>query len=202
MGLRLNWLGLFIGVIFLFHKYWFFSSSLIFVKIKFFKSLSCEFSRFFSGGVMKKTIICFFVVLFFYILSINLLGLLPYVFSCSSHFVFTLSLGFPFWLRFIFIGWLKFTDSIFCHLVPSGAPLGLISLIVLIETVRLIIRPWSLRIRLMANMVSGHLLIRLSGRCGFILILVQVGLFLFEFFVCFIQAYVFSALLTLYSSEI
>jgi F-type H+-transporting ATPase subunit a len=90
----------------------------------------------------------------------------------------------------------------FAHLIPVGTPVVLISFIVLIETVRNFIRPWSLSIRLMANIISGHLLISLLGDCGFFLIFLQIGLFIFEFFVCFIQGYVFSALLTIYSREV
>ncbi|WP_368736879.1 F0F1 ATP synthase subunit A [Bacillus anthracis] len=59
-----------------------------------------------------------------------------------------------------------------------------------------------MRIRLMSNIISGHLLIVLLGNCGFYVFLVQLILFVFEFFVCFIQAFVFSVLLTLYSNEI
>nr|YP_009027748.1 ATP synthase F0 subunit 6 [Bemisia afer]AHC02241.1 ATP synthase F0 subunit 6 [Bemisia afer] len=160
-----------------------------------------EFGNFYHYKKMKTSMILF-VSLFFFILFVNILGLVPYVFACSSHFVFSVSLGFPIWLSMLFLGWLKLSNSMFIHLIPMGTPLVLISFMALIETISNLIRPWSLSIRLMSNMISGHLLMSLLGDCGFYLIFLQLGLFIFEFFVCFIQAFVFSALLTLYSGEV
>lgn len=94
------------------------------------------------------------------------------------------------------------------HLVPSGTPVQLMNFIVLIETVRNLIRPITLSVRLSANMVAGHLLISLLGR----FCLLRVGnllsfplilaLSVLELGVSFIQAYVLITLVTLYSTEI
>jgi len=93
------------------------------------------------------------------------------------------------------------------HLVPLGTPLFLIPLIVIIETIRILIRPITLAVRLMANMVAGHLLLRLVGG-GFSKILMffpiffsQTALFFLEIAVAVIQAYVFLVLVTLYLKE-
>jgi F-type H+-transporting ATPase subunit a len=98
----------------------------------------------------------------------------------------------------------------FAHLVPQRTPGVLIPFIVLIESVRNIIRPGTLAVRLTANMIAGHLLITLLGnqtaaRSGVILsilINVQILLIVLELAVSIIQAYVFTVLITLYTSEI
>lgn len=104
-------------------------------------------------------------------------------------------------------GWLNKTNSIFSHLVPNGTPGILMPFIVLIETIRNIIRPGSLAVRLTANIIAGHLLITLLGRDKSIVILISTiiiftGLIIFELAVALIQSYVFITLMTLYSREI
>nr|ALR69423.1 ATP synthase F0 subunit 6 [Bemisia tabaci] len=200
-NLSFNWFPVFMVLLLGGSEFWCLNSFITFTCTYLSLILSKEFMNFYSFNKMKVSVF-FFISLFMFILFCNILGLIPYVFSCSSHFVFSVSLGFPFWLGFIFLSWFKFNTKSFSHLVPLGTPLILISFMVIIESVSMVIRPWSLSIRLMANMISGHLLMVLLGNCGFFLFLVQLTLFFFEFFVCFIQAFVFSVLLTLYSSEI
>lgn len=98
----------------------------------------------------------------------------------------------------------------FAHLVPQSTPVALIPFIVLIETIRNVIRPGTLAVRLAANIIAGHLLITLLGNqttvagaslIGFLLI-VQIILLVLESAVAIIQAYVFAVLSTLYSREI
>jgi len=97
--------------------------------------------------------------------------------------------------------------SFLSHLVPSGTPAALIPLIVLIELVRNFIRPITLSVRLAANIVAGHLLIRLVNRGGLSLgsltFIIIGGLILFflEVAVSFIQGYVFRTLRVIYLSE-
>jgi F-type H+-transporting ATPase subunit a len=96
------------------------------------------------------------------------------------------------------------------HLTPQGTPFILILFIVLIETIRLIIRPITLAIRLTANIIAGHLLISLMGSSGqslriialSIMLRIQILLIILEIAVAFIQSYVFTILRTLYRSEI
>lgn len=98
----------------------------------------------------------------------------------------------------------------FCHLVPQGTPGVLIPFIVLIETIRNIIRPGTLAVRLTANIIAGHLLITLLGNTGpgiisllvSVLIITQILLLTLESAVSIIQSYVFAVLSTLYSSEV
>nr|CAH7769982.1 unnamed protein product [Callosobruchus chinensis] len=113
------------------------------------------------------------------------------------------------YLLFIIYGWTNNTIHIFIHLVPQGTPNLLIPFIVLIESIRNIIRPGTLSIRLSANIIAGHLLITLIGRTGTslniiiinILILTQILLLILETAVSIIQSYVFTVLRTLYSRE-
>ena len=96
------------------------------------------------------------------------------------------------------------------HLVPQGTPSVLMPFIVLIETIRNIIRPGTLAVRLSANIIAGHLLLTLLGNTGnsissfivSILILTQLLLLSLESAVAIIQSYVFTILRTLYSREI
>jgi len=95
----------------------------------------------------------------------------------------------------------------FAHLLPSGTPSILIPFIIIIETIRNIIRPIALAVRLSANIIAGHLLITLLGNLNNTntlpaLILIQASLITFELAISFIQAYVFIILATLYSTEI
>lgn len=155
-----------------------------------------------------RTII--FIGLFVFILINNFLGLFPYIFTASRHITLTLTLSFPLWIRFIFFGWINNTKHIFAHLVPQSTPNLLIPFIVLIESIRNVIRPLTLAVRLMANIVAGHLLITLLGNqtassSNFLLVsllITQIILLTLESAVAVIQAYVFAVLTTLYASEI
>merc|ERR1739848_210673 len=101
-------------------------------------------------------------------------------------------------------------NRLFAHLVPSGTPLVLIPVIVIIETVSNVIRPGTLSIRLAANIVAGHLLLTLLGSQGpnaqGIVLLVLMGrlilLLCLELAVACIQAYVFTILRSLYLNEL
>jgi len=150
------------------------------------------------------------ISLFAFILINNFIGLFPYIFTSSRHITLTLGLALPLWLAFIIFGWINNTSHIFAHMVPSGTPGALMPFIVLIETIRNIIRPITLSVRLIANIVAGHLLITLLGNQTAIasniilmsLIFTQILLLTLETAVAIIQSYVFAVLSTLYSSEV
>jgi len=152
----------------------------------------------------------FFISLFIIILFNNFLGLFPYIFTRTRHLTLTLTLALPIWLRFIIYGWLNNTQHIFAHLVPQGTPRVLMPFIVCIETIRNIIRPGTLAVRLTANIIAGHLLLTLIGNTGnslssiliSFLIIRQIALLILESAVAIIQAYVFAVLSTLYSREV
>ena len=102
-----------------------------------------------------------FLSLILFIIIRNLQGLFSYTFTWSSHLLFSLSLGLPFWFSILLIGFFNNLQKNLSHLVPNGTPVVLISFIVLIETLRVLIRPITLRVRLAANITAGHLLLRL-----------------------------------------
>lgn len=151
-----------------------------------------------------------FISLFLFILVNNFIGLFPYIFTSSRHIALTLTLRMPIWLAFILFGWLNSTKHMFAHLVPQRTPAALIPFIVLIESISNVIRPLTLAVRLIANMVAGHLLITLLGNqtavaSNFILaalLVTQIVLLTLESAVAVIQSYVFAVLSTLYAREI
>jgi len=144
--------------------------------------------------------------LFILIISINYTRLIPYTFTITRHIRITLSIALPLWLSPLIFGIIKKTKTLLSHLTPIGTPYPIIILIVIIETVRLLIRPITLSVRLAANITSGHLLITLLSTQSKeaqskIRILIQIALLILEIIVSIIQAYVFRILLSLYISE-
>nr|AHA84995.1 ATP synthase subunit 6 [Lunella aff. cinerea STW-2013] len=151
--------------------------------------------------------------LFLILIFLNLMGLIPYVFSVTSHLAVSFSLGLPFWLSLIVSGALFNPSSAAASLLPGGAPAALNPFLVLVETVSLCVRPITLSIRLVANMSAGHIVLGLIGTylssglfvygslAVVVLIMVQVFYFMFEIGVALIQAYIFSLLVTLYSDD-
>nr|APH08719.1 ATP synthase F0 subunit 6 [Benthomangelia sp. JEU-2016] len=160
------------------------------------------------GGFMNVM-----VALFLFLVVMNLLGLIPYVFSSTSHLAISLSLGLPLWLSLILSGIIFNSSSVVAGLLPMGAPAALNPFLVIIETVSIMVRPITLSVRLTANMSAGHIVLTLIGNYltssllissffSFIfLLLVQVFYTIFEFGISLIQAYIFCLLITLYSDE-
>ena len=150
------------------------------------------------------------VRLFVFILIRNLGGLLPYVFTPHRHLSVTLSIGLPFWAGFMLFSSVAHPSLALAHLVPTGTPNILIPFIILIELISNLIRPLTLRIRLAANIVAGHLLLnllRLPAPTVTTLVLACLGIPLvlltfLELGVSFIQSYVFITLSSLYISEV
>lgn len=102
--------------------------------------------------------------LFIFILINNLIGLIPYSFASTSHFILTFFISFTVVLGATFLGFQKHGLEFFSFFVPSGCPLGLLPLLVLIEFISYLARNISLGLRLSANILSGHmLLVILSG---------------------------------------
>lgn len=207
-NLSLNWLRTFIGTLFVPSIYWITPSRLNLLWTQLIYKLHIEFKVLINSPYNGSTLI--FIALFSVILFNNFLGLFPYIFTRTSHIVLTFSFALPLWLAFILYGWLINTQHIFIHLVPQGTPSILIAFIVCIETIRNIIRPGTLAIRLTANIIAGHLLITLLGNNGpsiirfmlIILLLAQITLVILECAVAIIQSYVFSVLRRLYSREV
>lgn len=207
LNFSLNWLRLFIPIIIIPKQFWVKKSKNLIFYISINNFLIKEFS------ILKKNKI-FSVInllsLFFLILIINFLGIFPYIFTPSRHLSITLPLSLRLWIRIIIFNWFNFTKKCFAHLVPLNTPVPLIIFIVLIETIRTIIRPLTLAIRLSANIIAGHLLLCLLGSCGslislnfiFLVYFTQILLFTLEIAVAIIQSYVFITLISLYYNEL
>lgn len=207
-NLSLNWIRTWIGLFIIPYLYWFLPSRINFLWSNIFLTLFKEFKTL-LGPSKPPGCSFIFISLFSLILFNNFLGLFPYIFTRTRHLTITLSLALPLWLRFIIYGWFCHTQHIFAHLVPQGTPRILIPFIVCIETIRNIIRPGTLAVRLTANIIAGHLLLTLIGNTGnslslillYFLIFRQIALLILEAAVAIIQSYVFAVLTTLYSRE-
>nr|ARH54095.1 ATP synthase F0 subunit 6 [Arachnobas tricolor] len=208
-NLSFNWVSAMIILFMLFPLFWLTPSRLTFIWLLLTNALHNEFkilikTTFFKGSTLMM------ISLFIFIMMNNFIGLFPYIFTCSSHMNFTLYLSLPLWISLMIFGWFMNTTHMLAHLVPQGAPKMLLPFLVIVETISNIIRPMTLAIRLTANMIAGHLLLTLLGNSGsnlnlFILnalIISQILLLILESAVALIQSYVFSILMTLYSSEI
>nr|YP_009700500.1 ATP synthase F0 subunit 6 [Xenopus boumbaensis]QEQ13571.1 ATP synthase F0 subunit 6 [Xenopus boumbaensis]QEQ13688.1 ATP synthase F0 subunit 6 [Xenopus boumbaensis] len=146
------------------------------------------------------------------LMSLNLLGLLPYTFTPTTQLSLNMGLAVPLWLATVIIGMRNQPTIALGHLLPEGTPTPLIPVLIIIETISLFIRPLALGVRLTANLTAGHLLIQLIATAAFVLlsimptvaILTSIVLFLLtllEIAVAMIQAYVFVLLLSLYLQE-
>lgn len=110
-------------------------------------------------GKENEIYLPFILTLFYFILITNFVGLVPYGFSPTAHFALTLSISIMLIIGLTIIGFEKHKLSYFSVLLPSGTPLGLVPLLVVIELLSYIARAFSLGIRLGANITSGHILL-------------------------------------------
>lgn len=204
-----NWLSLCIPIMLLFQPYWCLNSQILITIYVLVDMLRVELSAVFGPGNIQGNIYLFSCV-FLYILYTNTIGLVPYIFTGRSHLVYTLSLALPMWLGTMLWAIINQYNSVIAHLVPLGTPNILIPVIVVIESVRNIIRPLTLSVRLAANMVAGHLLLSLIGSqlarvSTMVLLIVILGIVLLislEIAVACIQSYVFTILNSLYLKEV
>nr|AAY62386.1 ATP synthase F0 subunit 6 [Testudo hermanni] len=146
------------------------------------------------------------------LLTINLLGLLPYTFTPTTQLSMNMGLAIPMWMATVLTGFRNQLTTSLGHLLPEGTPTPLTPILIMIETISLFIRPLALGVRLTANLTAGHLLIQLISASVLALlkttmtlsILTMAILFLLtilELAVAMIQAYVFVLLLSLYLQE-
>nr|YP_009971634.1 ATP synthase F0 subunit 6 [Colochirus quadrangularis]QNG57229.1 ATP synthase F0 subunit 6 [Colochirus quadrangularis] len=151
------------------------------------------------------------ITIFFLIITINIMGLLPYAFTTTSHISFTYSIAVPLWLSVNILGFYLSFNHRLSHLVPQGTPWYLIPLMISIETISLIAQPIALGLRLAANLTAGHLLIYLLSIASWTLsnniilssltIIILTLLFILEIAVACIQAYVFTSLINFYLDQ-
>jgi F-type H+-transporting ATPase subunit a len=146
---------------------------------------------------------------FLFILFCNLLGMLPYSFTATSHIAVTFSLAIFLFIIITLVGFMRHGLH-FCSLfLPKGTPSWLAPLMIVIELFTYLARPVSLSLRLAANMIAGHVLLKVIA--GFVLMMplyakwvpfpfmvVFIG---FEFFVAMLQAYIFTILACVYLND-
>ena len=156
-----------------------------------------------------RTYFPFVLTLFVFILFANVLGLVPYAFTVTSHYVVTLALALVVFIGATIIGFIRNGFGYLKLFVPSGVPGILLPLVVVIEIVSYFIRPMSLSIRLFANMMAGHMMLKVMA--GFVVMLgvyagwlplaAMVGLMGLELLVAVLQAYVFALLTCMYLND-
>jgi F-type H+-transporting ATPase subunit a len=153
--------------------------------------------------------------LFVFILVNNLIGMVPYSFASTSHFILTFALSFTIVLGATILGFQKHGLEFFSLLVPAGCPLALLPLLVLIEFISYLARNISLGLRLAANILSGHMLLNIlagftynimtSGFIFFFLGLIPLAFIIafsgLELGIAFIQAQVFVVLSSSYIKD-
>lgn len=164
-----------------------------------------------AAGEKARPFFPFIFSVFLFILFSNLLGMIPHSLTVTSHIVVNLALAGLVFLVIIATGFIRHGLHFFSLFAPKGAPLPIMPVLVVIELVSFLIRPFSLSIRLFANMLAGHILLKVfagmtaalatSGALaaiGILPLFLNIAITGFEFFVAFLQAYIFSILISVY----
>jgi F-type H+-transporting ATPase subunit a len=157
----------------------------------------------------------FVFTIFMFVLFANVLGLLPYSFTVTSHIIITAALALLVFLTVIVYGFWKNGLRFFKLFVPSGVPIYILPFVVAIEVLSFLSRPISHSVRLFANMLAGHITLKVFG--GFVTMIAGIGiagwfgavlplvmiviLTALELLVAFLQAYVFAILTCIYLND-
>ncbi len=147
--------------------------------------------------------------IFIFILTLNLLGMVPHSFTVTSHIIVTFAFAAMVWITVTLIGFVRHGFGFLRLFVPSGIPIWLMPVIIPIELISYLIRPISHSVRLFANMMAGHTMLKVFA--GFVIGLGLIGgwaplLFLvaftgLEFLVAFLQALIFTVLTCIYLND-
>ncbi len=166
-----------------------------------------------NAGPDARPYFPFVFAIFMFVLFGNLIGMIPYTFTFTSHIIVTFTLAATVFVFVTILALLKHGLHFFSFFMPHGAPIALAPILIPIEVISYLMRPVSLSIRLFANMMAGHTMLKVFagftvlmisglGAVGFLAGLVPVAINIaltgFEFLVAFLQAYVFSILTCLY----
>ena len=154
--------------------------------------------------------------LFMFILTVNMVGLIPYTFTVTSHIIVTAALAITVFLTVLIYGLYRHGFHFFNLFVPKGVPVYILPAIVLIEILSFVSRPISHSVRLFANMLAGHITLQVfasfiilmggaMGALGWVGGVLPFGmiviLFALETLVAFLQAYVFAILTCIYLND-
>ncbi len=162
-----------------------------------------------TAGSKAKPYFPFIFSLFMFVLFCNMVGMMPYSFTVTSHIIVTLIMAIFIFIAVTIIGFVKHGFKYLSIFVPSGVPTVLLPLITIIEIISYLSRPVSLSVRLFANMMAGHTMLKVFG--GFVVSLGILGGWLplsfsvaltgLEILVAFLQAYVFAILTCIYLND-
>ena len=162
-----------------------------------------------TAGSSAKSFFPFIFTLFMFVLFANMVGMLPYSFTVTSHIIVTFVLASIVFVGVTILGFVKHGFKYLELFVPKGVPIILLPLIVIIEIISYLSRPVSLSVRLFANMMAGHTMLKVFG--GFVISLGLLGGWLplgfsvaltgLEILVAFLQAYVFAILTCIYLND-
>jgi len=162
-----------------------------------------------TAGSNAKPFFPFIFTIFMFVLFCNMVGMLPYSFTVTSHIIVTFALAAFIFVGVTVVGFIKHGIKYLELFVPKGVPLVLLPLIVIIEIISYLSRPVSLSVRLFANMMAGHTMLKVFG--GFVISLGLLGGWLplsfsvaligLEILVAFLQAYVFAILTCIYLND-
>lgn len=151
----------------------------------------------------------FIFTLFMFILFCNLIGMIPYTFTVTSHIIVTFAMALIVFIGVTVIGFARHGLHFLKLFVPSGVPMALLPLLVVIEVLSYLIRPISLSVRLFANMTAGHTMLKVFA--SFVVMLGVLGgwaplafvvaLTALEIGIAFLQAYVFTILTCIYLND-
>ena len=161
-----------------------------------------------NTGPEGRRYLPFILSIFLFVLFGNLLGLIPYGFTFTSQLILTFGLALLVFFLVIIIGFLNHGLKFLKIFLPEGAPLIMAPLLIPIEVISFLSRPVSLSVRLFANMMAGHTMLKVFalftvslGVFGFSTVILNSVLIGFEFLVAFLQAYVFTVLTCLYLND-
>ncbi len=173
--------------------------------------LSYEFiARLVSDNIGKdgKPYFSLIFTIFMFVLFGNFLGMLPYSFTFTSHIAVTLSMALVIFVLVTIIAFFKHGIRFFSFFLPAGVPIFLAPLMIVIEVISYFTRPFSLSIRLFANMMAGHTLLKVVGGfvfplgiLGFVPLAGLVAITGLEFLIAFLQAYIFTILTCIYIND-
>jgi len=176
---------------------------------------AAELTYEFVAGLFRETVghegrryFPFVFTLFMFLLIGNLLGMVPYGFTFTSHIIVTFALAAVVFVGVTILGFARHGAHFLSFFVPPGSPVWMWPLLIPIEIISYLSRPISLSVRLFANMLAGHTLLKVIG--GFVAILgvagvlplaLVVALTGLEILIAFLQAYVFAILTCLYIND-
>ena len=175
-----------------------------------------EISYEFVAGMVRQNVgtdgmkyFPFIFTLFMFVLALNMLGMLPYSFTVTSHIIVTFALAAFIFIAVTVLGFIKHGVGFLKFFVPSGVPVVMLPLLVIIELISYLTRPISLSVRLFANMMAGHTMLKVFGAFvvalgflgGWAPLAFMVAFTGLEILVAFLQAYVFAILTCIYLND-